>query len=119
MFKNHAVFTKLDSVCICKYVEGALRHRYMPSSLGAAKCHKQPAANLSLKACGLGCQQLGPCHYAYSDYNSVCSHFALGRIRSCPASLPCSLGEDDSPKPSATNGDLGREQGAPKSTRTI
>ena len=56
----------------------------MPNSQVAAmhaKCH---VANCMVQPCGLGCQQLGPNCYAYSATNSVCSHFALGRIMSYP-----------------------------------
>ena len=49
--------------------------------------------------CGLGCQQLGLCCFAYDGNTSVHGYFASGGITSHPAPIPCSLGEDDSPKP--------------------
>ena len=83
------------------YVEGGFGHRYMLSGLGAAKHYKKwPMVNLSLGPCGVGCQQLGPCCYAYSGHTPVHSHFSLGKTMSHPAPLPHNLGEDDRPKPS-------------------
>ena len=77
-------------------------HGYTPSGLGAAQCLEHSMADLLLQPCGLGCQQLGPYHYACSAHHSVHGHFASNGIVSCPAPLPCSPGEDDSPKPSHT-----------------
>ena len=72
----------------------------MPSGLGTAERHKWPMDNLSLGPCGLNCQQLGLHRYTCGGNNSVRGHLASGVIVSHPAPLACSLGEDDSPKPS-------------------
>ena len=81
-------------------MEGGFGYKHAPSGIGTAEHHKRYMANLSLRPCGLGCQQLGLHHYAYSGHNSVRSYFASDRITSCSASLLRSQGDDDSPKPS-------------------
>ena len=81
-------------------MEGGFGCGYMLTTLGDVEYHKQHVANLTVEPCGLGCQQLGPSHYACSGNTSVRGHFALGRIISRPAPLLYRTGEDDSPKSS-------------------
>ena len=78
---------------------GGFGHGYVQTGLGAAEYRKWPVANLTVGPCSLGCQQLGLCCYASDGSIFVHSHLALDRITSCPALLPHSLGENDSPKP--------------------
>ena len=100
VLKKFVVSTQFDIVYVCKYMVGGFGHRYAPTSFSAVEHHKWPVDNLSVRPCGLGRQQLGPCHNACDSNAPVHSHFALGRITSHPALLPHILGEDDSPKPS-------------------
>ena len=81
-------------------MEGGFGCGCVLTGLGTVKHHKWHVANLMVWPCGLGCQHLGPCSYACGGYTSVHSHFALDKITSCPAPLPCSPGEDNGPKPS-------------------
>ena len=100
MLRKHAVSTQLGLVFICKYTDGGLGHRQALNGLDADECHKQPMAYITVGPCGLGCQYLGPCHYTCGCKTSVRGRPTLGGITSYPDPLPCSPGEDDSPKPS-------------------
>ena len=74
-------------------------HSSMPYSLDGAMCAEYHMAAGMIWPCSLGCHYLGLHHYACSGYNSVCGCIASGRIISHPIPLPCSLEEDERPKP--------------------
>ena len=96
LLKNYSILTKLGSIYTCKYAEGGFRHRYTLSGLGAAWYRERYMAYLSLRPCGLGCQQLGPRRYNCIGHNFIRGHLVSGRITSHPAPLSYSPGEDNS-----------------------
>ena len=75
----------------------------MPMGLGDDHHTKYHVASSTLWPYYLGCQLLGMRHYASSGRNLPYSWLALGGIRSPPAPLPCSLGEDDNHIPFCNN----------------
>ena len=72
-----------------------------------------------LRPCGLGCHFLGQYQYACSENNLSYDHLALGRILSHPVLFHTAQEMITAEYPPETNGDLGREQGVPESTRMI
>ena len=59
----------------------------MPMGLDNANCSKNYVENSMLWPCGLECQFLGLCYYAYGAKNLPPHPFALDRIMSHPAPL--------------------------------
>ena len=86
----------------------------MPTGLGTVEHRKQPVANIMVRPCGLGCQQLGPCCYAYGGNTFVCMAITLW-VGSCSTQLLFYTARERMIVQNlpATDGNLGREQGVP------
>ena len=76
-------------------------------------------ANTMLRPCGLGCQLLGPRYSACLGHKPHPQPPASMRPHHAQSFAHTGQVRMTAQNPPATNGDLGREQGTPESTRTM